>query len=125
MRDFFLPAAAIIFSFVACKSSTPPPPPQPAASTASAPASVSAVVADGGAAVAADDAGAEKPAKTEAASEPGMLLVKGGTFAMGADEGGEGDERPAHQVTVASFWLDKTEVTQAAYEECVTAKSCR
>jgi formylglycine-generating enzyme required for sulfatase activity len=54
-----------------------------------------------------------------------MLLVKGGTFTMGTDEGGEGDERPAHQVTVASFWLDRTEVTQAAYDECVAAKTCR
>ncbi len=53
-----------------------------------------------------------------------MLLVKGGTFKMGADTGGEEDEHPAHEVTVASFWLDKTEVTQAAYDECVEAKVC-
>jgi len=55
----------------------------------------------------------------------GMLLVKGGTYLMGRDEGGEGDERPAHEVTVKSFWLDKTEVTQAAYDECVKASVCR
>jgi formylglycine-generating enzyme required for sulfatase activity len=53
-----------------------------------------------------------------------MLLVKGGTFTMGAESGGEGDERPAHPVTVASFWLDRTEVTQAAYDECVLARAC-
>ncbi len=53
-----------------------------------------------------------------------MLLVPGGTFTMGQDAGGEGDERPAHEVTIASFWLDKTEVTQAAYDECVAAKAC-
>jgi formylglycine-generating enzyme required for sulfatase activity len=54
-----------------------------------------------------------------------MLLVPGGTFTMGQDRGGEEDERPAHPVTVAAFWLDKTEVTQAAYETCVEAKACK
>lgn len=43
---------------------------------------------------------------------------------MGAENGGEGDERPAHAVTVAPFWLDRTEVTQAAYAQCVVAKVC-
>lgn len=54
----------------------------------------------------------------------GMLLVRGGTFVMGQNEGGEGDERPAHAVEVASFWLDATEVTQEAYDACVVAKAC-
>jgi len=53
-----------------------------------------------------------------------MLLVPGGTFTMGTDTGGEGDERPAHAVTLAAFWLDRTEVTQAAYDECVAARAC-
>ncbi len=54
-----------------------------------------------------------------------MLLVAGGTFTMGADTGGEGDERPAHRVTLALFFLDATEVTQARYDDCVTARACR
>lgn len=54
----------------------------------------------------------------------GMLLVPGGTFTMGSDTGGEGDEHPAHPVTIASFYLDVTEVTQAAWDECVVAKVC-
>ena len=54
-----------------------------------------------------------------------MLRVPGGTFTMGADTGGEGDERPAHEVTLGAFWLDRTEVTQAAYDACVEAKSAR
>ena len=37
---------------------------------------------------------------------------------MGSDTGGEGDEHPAHPVTIAPFYLDKTEVTQAAWDEC-------
>jgi formylglycine-generating enzyme required for sulfatase activity len=43
---------------------------------------------------------------------------------MGADAGGEEDEHPAHTVTLPSFFLDRTEVTNAAYAECVEAKSC-
>jgi formylglycine-generating enzyme required for sulfatase activity len=53
-----------------------------------------------------------------------MLLVPAGAFTMGADKGGEEDERPAHEVKLAAFWLDKTEVTQRAYFECVDKKAC-
>ncbi len=53
-----------------------------------------------------------------------MLLVAGGTFSMGADAKGEEDERPAHPVTLASFYLDRTEVTQRAYAEAVLARAC-
>jgi formylglycine-generating enzyme required for sulfatase activity len=44
---------------------------------------------------------------------------------MGQDSIGELDERPAHEVEVRSFLLDRTEVTNAAYAECVAAKACR
>ncbi len=44
---------------------------------------------------------------------------------MGTDTGGEPDERPAHRVTLSAFWLDLTEVTNAAYARCVEAKVCR
>ena len=43
---------------------------------------------------------------------------------MGADNRGEGDEHPAHVVTLPAFWLDRTEVTQAAYHVCVEAHRC-
>jgi len=76
-----------------------------------------------GGALSSADAEADADVRTAATPE-GMLLVEGGRFAMGSDKGGEGDERPAHEVTIASFWLDKTEVTQAAYDECVAAKAC-
>ena len=56
---------------------------------------------------------------------PDMFPVPAGTFTMGADTGGEGDERPAHKVTLPAFLLDKTEVTNAAYAECVDATQCR
>lgn len=54
-----------------------------------------------------------------------MLRVPGGSFRMGADAGGEPDERPAHRVTLKTFWLDRTEVTNAAYRRCALAKVCR
>jgi formylglycine-generating enzyme required for sulfatase activity len=54
-----------------------------------------------------------------------MLPVPGGTFVMGADNEGEKDERPAHQVAVEAFLLDITEVTNEAYLECVQAEACR
>jgi formylglycine-generating enzyme required for sulfatase activity len=54
-----------------------------------------------------------------------MLLVAGGTFTMGSDEGGQEDERPAHSVTVGAFFLDKTEVTNKEWSECVAANVCR
>jgi formylglycine-generating enzyme required for sulfatase activity len=53
-----------------------------------------------------------------------MLLVPAGTFTMGADRGGEEDEHPAHSVTLPAFYLDRTEVTNAAYAECVAAHAC-
>jgi formylglycine-generating enzyme required for sulfatase activity len=54
-----------------------------------------------------------------------MLLVPGGPFTMGTDSGGEEDEHPAHTVTLAPFFLDKTEVSNSAWNECVAAKACR
>jgi formylglycine-generating enzyme required for sulfatase activity len=54
-----------------------------------------------------------------------MLPVPGGAFVMGADIEGEQDERPAHTVTLEAFLLDVTEVTNAAYLECVHAGGCK
>ncbi|HEX4515968.1 MAG TPA: SUMF1/EgtB/PvdO family nonheme iron enzyme, partial [Polyangiaceae bacterium] len=74
---------------------------------------------------AAPDASDVKDASLEAATAPaGMLAVPAGTFTMGADQGGEEDERPAHRVTLAGFFLDRTPVTNEAYEACVKAGAC-
>src|SRR5262249_19395349 len=62
---------------------------------------------------------------TGAAAPDGMLLVPGGSFVMGADAGGQEDEHPAHAVTLRAFFLDRTEVTNRAYQVCVAAGSCR
>ena len=46
---------------------------------------------------------------------PGMVFVAGGTFQMGSRI--DSDEKPVHTVTVSSFFMDKTEVTQAEYRK--------
>ena len=52
-----------------------------------------------------------------------MSHVKTTKFRMGSRTG-HPDERPVHQVTVAAFAIDLTEVTLAAYTQCVDAKQC-
>jgi formylglycine-generating enzyme required for sulfatase activity len=51
----------------------------------------------------------------------GMVHVPGGTFKMGSD-GGDQYEKPAHEVTVAPFYIDKFEVTCEEYQRFVDAK---
>ncbi|MBR6139081.1 MAG: SUMF1/EgtB/PvdO family nonheme iron enzyme [Prevotella sp.] len=52
-----------------------------------------------------------------------MILVKGGTFDMGAtDEQGtdaKADEKPVHSVTLSDYYIAETEVTQALYEAVI------
>ncbi len=102
-------------------------PPAPVhAAPAVVPAPVASTRLDAGVndATAAADAASDAPAAA-AKIPPDMLPVPGGTFTMGADSGGEKDEHPAHKVTLKGFLLDKTEVTNGAYVECVQAKVCR
>ncbi len=57
--------------------------------------------------------------------QDGMLLLPGGRFTMGsADKSTPPNEHPPHAVTVAPFWIDRTEVTVAAYRACVDAHAC-
>jgi formylglycine-generating enzyme required for sulfatase activity len=49
-----------------------------------------------------------------------MILIEGGTFMMGSDMGDE-PQRGVHAVTVASFYIDKNEVTNAEYAEFIKA----
>ena len=95
-----------------------------AVARASANADASVSVSASASAMSGADASATVATGGDAGAVEGMLLVPGGTFTMGSESGGEGDEHPAHPVTVKSFWLDRTEVTQRAYNECVVAKAC-
>ena len=44
-----------------------------------------------------------------------FVFVQGGTFLMGSNSG-ESDEKPVHNVTVSSFYIGKTEVTQTQWK---------
>ncbi|HEV7645674.1 MAG TPA: SUMF1/EgtB/PvdO family nonheme iron enzyme [Pyrinomonadaceae bacterium] len=52
------------------------------------------------------------------ASKAEMVLISGGSFKMGRNDG-RLEEQPAHDVEVKSFWMDKTEVTNGEYAEFV------
>jgi len=49
----------------------------------------------------------------------GMVLIHGGTFTMG-NNNGAANEKPAHQVKVDDFLLDRCEVTNSAYLDQVS-----
>jgi formylglycine-generating enzyme len=49
-----------------------------------------------------------------------MVLIAGGTFRMGTDEGMP-FEGPAHEVSIKSFWMDRHEVTVAEFSRFVAA----
>ncbi len=59
-----------------------------------------------------------------------MVFIPEGEFPMGCDpnhNGGYGcdpDELPAHPVFLDSFYIDKFEVTNAQYEQCVSDGAC-
>jgi len=53
---------------------------------------------------------------------PGMVWIEGGVYKMGGDNAqAQPDEYPKHTVTVNSFWMDKTEVTNAQFAAFVKA----
>ena len=54
----------------------------------------------------------------------GMVYVPGGILGMGRD-GGDEFERPVHKVTVAPFFIDRTEVTNAQYQKFIFSSGHR
>jgi eukaryotic-like serine/threonine-protein kinase len=52
-----------------------------------------------------------------------MVLVPAGEFIMGS-ESGDDDEKPVHTVYLDAYYIDKYEVTNAAYKVCVDAGGC-
>jgi formylglycine-generating enzyme required for sulfatase activity len=56
-----------------------------------------------------------------------MVYVPAGMFVMGStddDPEADDDEFPQHDVILDGFWIDRTEVTNGRYEQCVTAGAC-
>jgi formylglycine-generating enzyme required for sulfatase activity len=52
------------------------------------------------------------------------LYIPAGEFTMGSEDGGD-DEKPVHTVYLDAFWIDKTEVTNAMYANCVNDRNCK
>jgi iron(II)-dependent oxidoreductase len=50
------------------------------------------------------------------AADHDMVLLEGGTFMMGSEQG-LADERPAHRVTIPSFAIDRRPVTNAEFAD--------
>ena len=66
--------------------------------------------------------GLAKWAQRPPAAPPGMVWIPGGEFTMGTDgKGAWADEKPAHRVRVAGFWMDETDVTNAQFRAFVEA----
>lgn len=76
-------------------------------------------------AISAADCEAESPARAKqnrAQAPQGMVYVSGGSFLMGnSADTGDDDERPAHSVCLAGFYIDRHEVTNAQFKEFVEA----
>ena len=81
--------------------------------------------------------------RTRSADKMAIIAVPGGTFRMGSTAGEVDDaialckehysicnswyymrENPQHAVTLDSFWMDQTEVSNAQYRQCVQAGNC-
>src|SRR5215217_4650840 len=59
---------------------------------------------------------------SQPSASDGMVWIAGGEFTMGTDdERGWADEKPAHRVRVAGFWMDETEVTNGQFRAFVDA----
>jgi len=57
----------------------------------------------------------------------GMVWIESQSFLMGApptDNAANANETPPHRVTVDGFWMDRTEVTNDEYRQCVRAGVC-
>ena len=53
---------------------------------------------------------------------PGMIFIPAGEFTMGSER--YGNERPVHEVYLDPFYVDKYEVTNADYRQCVEVGVC-
>jgi formylglycine-generating enzyme required for sulfatase activity len=66
------------------------------------------------------------PLDTKISKLDGMtqVYIPKGEFIMGDDGDPKSKEYPRHLVYLDAFWMDKVEVTNAMYEECVNSGDC-
>lgn len=70
-------------------------------------------------------AGKEGDTHVAAADAMVMVFIPGGKYYIGGvDTDAHPDEKPAHNVTLSSFWMDQLEVTNGMYSLCVKAGNC-
>ncbi|MBX3722597.1 MAG: SUMF1/EgtB/PvdO family nonheme iron enzyme [Turneriella sp.] len=55
---------------------------------------------------------------------PGMACIPAGEFIRGSNDH-EADEKPTEKVYISQFYIDLTEVTNKAFNECIAAGKCR
>ena len=125
-------SAWLLLGLLACAPAAVPPasgptPRGPAATAASStPTALPAVPAEPPppSATPAPGASVAEARSGEPACPSGMVRIPGGTFRIGSDSGYP-REKGGGQMTVASFCMDQTEVTVAAYTRCVGAGQCK
>lgn len=67
----------------------------------------------------------ETPAYNTSRDAVEMVFIPAGPFIMGSDnEDALTASRPAHEVTLKDYWIDRYEVSNAQYAKCVEAKHC-
>jgi len=75
------------------------------------------------------DAGRVCPREPVRPGSPGMVIVPAGEFVMGcdykADPRCDFDELPVRRVTLSTYEIDRTEVTERDWSTCVSASACR
>lgn len=109
-------------------TNTPPPAPTdtppPAEPTTAPTAAVADVLPTSPAEPTATPAPRDTPTQPPPPSPPpGMVFVPAGFFQMGSNSG-QPNEQPVHPVLLDGYFIDKTEVTNAAYRNCVAAGAC-
>ncbi len=62
--------------------------------------------------------------KTKIGNNENFVYVEGGTFLMGGNNYGKSNEKPAHSVTLNSFYISKYEVTQKEWIEIMGDNPC-
>jgi len=128
MKKFVL-LVAVIFSSCTARQAATGSEPTPASTPGSIPAPVipSATVKAALPTNVPTQTASPEPSNQRFSTIDGMpqVFIPEGTFRMGGmDARSASDERPAHDVTLHSYWIDQLEVTNAMYQLCLHTGPC-